>query len=267
LGNFGNHAVVMGYDNQYVSGDWPGLSSARLEAEMGNGFVALFTQGGAGDVNPLTETVRQQLAAGYPVEAIGSTSTLYGSDVKGHPNGWNIGDRGGGAFIEAETIALAYDAEVMRVWRAIDLRDSAHLWVETVMVDAAPASDEPPIPDDPPVRAIRERFQRIFASASESAFRMEVMLLGIGDAILVGHPGETFSENAVALRKTGQQMGIAYPLLISYANGWLSYLAPENAYAEGGYEVAVARSMGLSRRVQDRIMTAIMPYLQAHAGR
>jgi hypothetical protein len=62
-------------------------------------------------------------------------------------------------------------------------------------------------------------------------------------------------------------MGIAYPMLVSYANGWLSYLTPENAYAEGGYEVNVARSMGLSRRVQDRIMAAIMPHLQAYAGR
>jgi hypothetical protein len=267
LGNFGNHAVVMGYDNQYVSGDWPGLSSGRLEAEIGSDLVALFSQGGAGDVNPLTETVRQRLAAGHPVEAIGATSTMYGSDIKDNPNAWNIGDRAGGTFTEAETIALAYNAEVVRVWRAVTMRDAIHLWTETIMVPASPDADEPPIPDEPPVRTIRERFRRIFADASESAFQMEVMLLGIGSAVLVGHPGETFSENSVGLRKTCQQMGIAYPMLVSYANGWLSYLTPENAYAEGGYEVNVARSMGLSRRVQDRIMAAIMPHLRAHAGR
>ena len=256
----------MGYDNQYISGDWPGYSSTRLEAELGNDFVALFCQGGAGEVNPLTETVRQRLAAGHPVEAIGSTSTMYGDYNENDVHAWNIGDRGGGTFTEAETIALAYNTEVMRVWRTINTSSDIALWTKTEMVSGAPSDDEEPIPDEAPLQRMRERFERILADALENELRMEVMVIGIGDAVLVGQPGETFSENAVSLRKLSQQMGIGYPMLISYANGWFSYLTPANAYPEGGYEVAVAQSVGLSRHIQDRILEAVLPHLKAHVS-
>lgn len=267
LGNFGNHAVVMGYDNMYVSGDWPGYSSNRLESEFGGEFVAIFGQGGAGDVNPLTETVRQRMAAGHSVEAIGSTSTMYGTYDESDVHSWNIGDRAGGMFIEAETIAIAYNAEVMRVWRGIETSDEVELWASSVSVSGTPSDDEPPIPQVPELAAMRERFQRILAEAIANDLMMEIMLLGIGDAVIVGQPGETFSENAVQFRKTCQQMGIPHPVLVSYANGWFSYLTPENAYPEGGYEVNVAQSLGLSRKIQDRITEAIMPQLESVAGK
>jgi hypothetical protein len=264
LGNYGNHAVVMGYDNDHISGDWPGYSSNRLEAEIGGGLVAIFTQGGAGDINPMTETVRQRLAAGHPVEAIGSTSTLYGEYNEANSHAWNIGDRGGGTFTEAETIAIAYNAEVMRVWRSIGTSDQAALWTQSFRVSGTPDDDEPPIRDTAEYRAARERFERVMADALAGDMKMEVMLIGIGEAVLVGQPGEVFSENAIELRKVCQQMGIAFPLLVSYANGWFSYLPPENAYSEGGYEVEVAQSVGLSRRIQDRILEAVLPILRSH---
>jgi len=265
LGNYGNHAVVMGSDNLYVSGDWPGHSSPRLEAEFGNNFVAIFGQGGAGDINPLTEVVRQRLNAGYTVSAIGNTSTMYGARNEINKNSWNIEERAGGAFIEAETIAIAYNTEVMRIWRSIKTTQDISLWVDRVMVDAAPGDDEPPIPDSDNIRSSRERFQHIRDDITSGKLKMEVMLIGIGDALLVGQPGETFSENAYEFRKLYQQMGFEHPVLISYANGWFSYLTPENAYAEGGYEVSVAQSLGLSRKVQERIASAIYPLLKERA--
>ena len=64
LGNYACHAVVLGYDNLLISADWPGYASRMIEADLGHDCVVLFSQGGSGDVNPLTETVRQKLAAG-----------------------------------------------------------------------------------------------------------------------------------------------------------------------------------------------------------
>lgn len=267
LGNFGNHAVVMGYDNMYISGDWPGYSSRRLESEFGGDFVAIFGQGGAGDVNPFTEAARQHLLAGHPTEAIGSTSTMYGKYDDDDVYSWNIGDRSGGTFIEAETIAIAYNNEVMRVWRSIETTDNIDLWTARVNVNALPDDNEIPIPDTPQIQQSRERFKRILNDTISNGLEIEVMIVGIGDALLVGHPGETFSENSVALRKLCQQMGIVHPVLVTYANGWFSYLTPENAYAEGGYEVEVAQSLGLSRKIQERITAAILPYLKARSSR
>ena len=96
---------------------------------------------------------------------------------------------------------------------------------------------------------------------------MEIMLVGIGPAVLVTQPGEVFSETAVALRKTGQQMGYDFPWLVSYANGSFAYLPPANAFDEGGYEVKWALRYGLTRYMQDRIADAVMPILQAHQPR
>lgn len=255
LSNFGNHAVVLGSDNDQVSGDWPGYSSRHLEAAIGGDCVALFSQGGAGDINPLTESLRQRLNAGHPMKAIGDVTTLYG----GKHDSYNIEDRRGGTFLEAETIALAYNAEVQRVWQAINTTGDVELWNQPVIINAAPTPDEPPVDTQ-----LREQYRQLLPDVDDETFPMEIMLVGIGPAILTGQPGETFSEDAIHFRRVAQQMGWAYPWLISYANGWYSYLVPEGAHAEGGYEVDMARAMGLSTRLQARILDALLPHLQRH---
>ncbi len=253
LGNYACHAVVMGYDNLLISGDWPGYASRWLEAELG--ALALFGQGGAGDVNPLTETVRQRLTAGHPVESIGELATYYGVKT---PDWWNIGDRGGGTFIEAETIARSYCAEVVRVWRGIQTEADAPLWVERVLVDGRVG------PDEPPAEGLSPSHQALLPASNLD--QMEIMLAGMGRAVLASQPGETFSETAVEFRKTCQQMGYAYPMMISYANGSYAYLPPANAFLEGGYEISWPLKLGISRHLQARIAAAMLPILKGHAA-
>ena len=258
VGNYACHAVVMGYDNYLLTGDWPGYSSRLLEAELGDGSLAIFTQGGAGDVNPLTETVRQRLAAGHPVGTIGELTSYYGEYRRDDPTTWNIEDRGGGTFLECETLARAYNTEVMRVWKAIQTEASVPLWVEKIIVDNAAGPDEPPSEGLPP------EYKNYVPEMKDGSIPMEIMLLGIGPAVLVTQPGEVFSETAVALRKAGQQIGYSFPWLVSYANGSFAYLPPANAFDEGGYEVKWALRYGLSRHMQDRIADAVMPILKQH---
>lgn len=255
LGNYACHAVVLGYDNLLISGDWPGYASRMLEAELGHNCVALFSQGGAGDVNPLTETVRQKLAAGHPVTTIGLLTTYYGkhgaTDV---PNWWNIEDRGGGTFLEAETLARAYSAEVMRVWRTLTPNSNAPLWTERVIVDGSLA------PDEPPPSGMTEGHRKLLRDFDVTA--IEVTMLGIGEVVILGQPGEVFTENAVEFRKLCHQLGYLYPFFVSYANGSFAYMPPANAFAEGGYEVDWPLRLGLSRYVQDRIAAATRPVLE-----
>ena len=254
LGNYACHAVVLGYDNLLISADWPGYASRMMESDLGHGCVVLFSQGGSGDVNPLTETVRQKLAAGYPVTTIGLLTTYYGEhDATDAPNWWNIEDRGGGTFLEAETLARAYSAEVMRVWRKLIPRPDAPLWIERVIVDGSLGSDEPP------ALGMSEGHRQLLRDFDLTA--MEITMLGIGDMVILGQPGEAFTENAVEFRKSCQQMGHRVPLFVTYANGSYAYMPPENAFAEGGYEVNWALRMGISRHVQDRFAAAAQPIL------
>jgi neutral ceramidase len=254
VSNFACHAVVMGYDSVLISGDWPGYSSRQLEAYLGNGAVALFGQGGAGDINPLTETLRQQLNAGHPVEAIGELSQYYGQ--KNSPDAYNVGDRGGGKFLECESLALAYNAEVMRVWRGIQLRVDVSLWTKQIHVDGSVGPDEP--------RPTGMSDQHRSLLPINKADKMEIMFVGIGDALLCSQPGEVFSESSVEFRKVCQRMGVNYPILVSYANGSYAYLPPANAFLEGGYEVSWALRLGVSRHLQDRIMSEVRSVVAEH---
>lgn len=258
LGNFANHAVVMGYDNLYITGDWPGFASRLLEDRLGGEAVALFAQGGAGNVNPLTETVRQKLAAGYPVTSIGWVSNYYGwsDDAK---DAWNIEDRGGGQFIECQTIAEAYSAEVMRVWRRIVIEESVPLWNERVLIDASLSKDEPP------ALGVTPSATSVINSVAGGKITLDVRLVGIGAAVLVGQPGEVFSETSLAFRVVAQNMKYGFPLLVSYANGTYAYMPPEDAFPEGGYEVKWALGLGISKYTQNRIADAIAPLLEKHA--
>jgi hypothetical protein len=49
--NYACHAVVLGPDNRAISADYPGSLARRVEQEFA-GALCLFTQGGAGDINP-----------------------------------------------------------------------------------------------------------------------------------------------------------------------------------------------------------------------
>jgi hypothetical protein len=49
--NYACHAVVLGPDNRLISADYPGALARRIEREL-DGALCLFTQGGAGDINP-----------------------------------------------------------------------------------------------------------------------------------------------------------------------------------------------------------------------
>ncbi|HEX4949121.1 MAG TPA: neutral/alkaline non-lysosomal ceramidase N-terminal domain-containing protein [Blastocatellia bacterium] len=51
LVNYACHAVVLGPDNRMISADYPGYLARRIEQEF-PGALCLFTQGGAGDINP-----------------------------------------------------------------------------------------------------------------------------------------------------------------------------------------------------------------------
>lgn len=51
LVNYACHAVVLGPDNRQISADYPGYLRQRIEQAL-PGTLCLFTQGGAGDINP-----------------------------------------------------------------------------------------------------------------------------------------------------------------------------------------------------------------------
>jgi neutral/alkaline ceramidase-like enzyme len=226
--SFACHPVVLGPDNLLISGDWPGLAARALEQRLG--AVVVFAQGACADVNPLTAGVRALLGR--------------------RP----IGDRTGGTFAEAEHLATAAADEVLRVCGGIGTRPGAGVWTRRIRVDgdAAPAALE-----DRAAPAFGPGLPRP-RSASTDPF--EVMLVGLDSpgVVLVGQPGEAFAQTGVALRRELRALGIEHACVVGYANGWRGYLPPRDAFAEGGYEVGWARTVGVPVGLQDAIREAVV---------
>jgi len=134
----------------------------------------------------------------------------------------------------------------------------APIWSQQVTVKAAAGPDEAIV--GTPLRA-----QSIagFESLAASGFPAEIMLLAIGDAMLVGQPGEVFSETAVTLKTRLRALHYRTPMLVSYANGWLSYLPEPEDFPEGGYEIARAHGNGVSRYFQPQVWQALQPLVEA----
>ncbi len=258
MGSFGCHAVVMGADNLFISGDYPGYFSRIIEKTLANNSVALFFPGGAGDANPMTSVVRARLTQGNPIGTLGDLVDYYGKFQEGKRDHWNIGDRAGGTFSEAEELGQAVADEVLRVYQAIVTAEQVRVWTDRIVVNGKADPSEPYFPG-----TLTPDFLQLLPELENNQLPLEIMLVGIGDSVLVGHPGETFSENAVQLRIAAQQMGYKHPLLITYANGNYAYLPPAYVWDEGGYEISAWVSFfGISRQVQERIWNAIAPILK-----
>jgi hypothetical protein len=225
--NFGLHAVVLGGDNLLISADYVGYVRDAVEEELGG--ICIFTNGGAGDVNPLTETVRKQLAAGKHF------TTMTGAHYYGEgPDAIFIEERKGGTFAEAESLGRSLASEVIRVSGGL----------MTKPPDCAPWSAQ------------------AWVNHLETGKELiEVQALGVGDFALVAHPGEAFAETALATKAALRRLGYRFPWLVSYANDRQSYLVPETALMEGGYEAEQAQRKNHASDVQSRLWTAIRQHL------
>ena len=252
---FGCHPVVLGPDNRLVSGDWAGASCRRLEAALGDEAVALFLQGASGDVNPLTDGVRARLDAGRAVHANASPRDYYGPDAPA----FEIGDRRGGTFAEADELGRVVAEEALRVRRGIAPLDAVQPWTRRLTL----ALGDGPPPIAPTAMTAGHNQPRVAPGTP-----LEVMLVGLDGAglVLVGMPGEPFADTGVELRRALRAAGVAHPFAISQANGRRAYLPPHHAFAEGGYEVEWAQTNGFPETLQEDLRAAVLAALAEWGG-
>jgi len=237
--NWNCHAVVLGYDNLLISADFPGVVSTELEKRLGEGAVALYINGGTGDVNPLTSGVRARLTGEYTIDTMVPGIHYYGT-AKTEPR-FHIGDRGGGTFEEAEELGHAVAEEAWKIARTIQTGEASQPpWVRSARVEIRRAG-APPLED---THALRR-------TGHDWSGEAEIAALGVDEVVIIGEPGEVFAETVLAFKRRLWRMGFGVPMMSSYANGFFVYLPPSEAFAEGGYEVEWARRLGL-RQTSDK---------------
>jgi len=251
--NWNCHAVVLGYDNLLISADFPGAASTRLEERLGGDAVALYVNGGTGNVNPYTSGVRAKLSGEFTIDTMAEDIHYYGT--KDSQPRYHIGDRGGGTFEEVEELGQAVAEEAWKIARTIEVGEPTRApWVGSARVGIR-RDDAPPIEE--PLRAFL---------GSLGLDTVEVMALGVGEMALVGEPGEVFAETFVDFKRRLWQMGFGVPMAASYANGFVAYLPPAHAFPQGGYEVGWARRLGLREDMQERMWRALERVVRDHSG-
>ena len=213
--HFGIHGICV-QTKDSISGDCMGRAMQRWEARYDSVFLHL--NGPCGDTNPVAFGDDEALAQvenalvenGTPViEQDGQSVDC--STVCGHRAAIELGRRTTRAqdAIEAERTALTTEHE--------DDGESLH---------SGAGFDLLLLSEEEKVGGMPERFN------------VSWQVLRLGDILLVGVGAEIFTCFGDRLRQLSDRVTI---LPVGITHGWMGYLPPQEAYAQGGYETANAR--------------------------
>jgi len=210
--NYACHPVVLGYDSNSVSTDYPG--AARETVEQALGGMAIFLNGAAGNINPcLTDqtdpAIADQEGRKLGVAVVNSTMETWKGplDIK----------------VQNRTVQLPYRDQKMtaerfqhEVERRLDEQTEFHNWQQdlrkwsAVMIDHLHRGR---VPDT--------------CSITVSALRM-------GPAVFLMSQGEVFIEYQIRAKQSCPDKKVFF---VAYTNGLKGYVPTAEAFRHKGYEV------------------------------
>ena len=223
--NFACHPIVVGVAPFY-SADYPGGVRRALKRQYGERATVLYMNGPCGDVGP--------------DNAANALQRRYGEEWLDRVGGGIAGFAIGYASVAEASDGIALRSAVARV--RIPLRKVPADFVADA--EARLGGQDLAVPPQD-VELIRlwevlllhlEREQQGFVEA-------EVMALAVGDALVVGLPGEIFTDFGRQVRAASP---FAHTLVVELANGCHGYVPTEQAFPGGGYETWLARSSKLA---------------------
>jgi len=205
--NFSCHPVCNDFDPQTIAADFPGFLTRAIEDSTGT--TCLFTTAPSAEVNP---AVRNS----FHMKAVLSKQTL-------------------------------------KLLDAIEPSDSQDIWARRRKIRL-------PLKKLPTIEEARQQFERDVAAESSGRFlarrrlmyaeqyegqthlETEVQVIGIGDMVFIGLPGEVSVEIGLSIKsKIASQSGKRNVFLITQANDWTGETIPDKAYEEGGSEPTTTR--------------------------
>lgn len=242
------HPTTMGPSNRLISSDWPGY--LKRTVEMITGAPCLFAQGATGNVGPgpdgFTDDVRviQRIGGevGCEVARVYLGLALDGVTHR-HEKVWESGAPLGKWAREPRRET---DVDVKVISRTVHLPVIAQPPLEEAQarVDAAQARLDALKQAGAPtaeVEAATFVVKRANMARSRAemyggleTFPIEMHLLKIGPAVLVGVEGEPFAEIGLAIKAASP---LAHTWFGGYTGGWAGYVPTAEAYPLLGYEV------------------------------
>ncbi len=206
--NLAIHGISLDADNLQYSADLMGYCEREVEAQLGNGAVCLYLNGAEGDVSPN--------AYGFPgAESVGRAIAAEALSVAGAAAASAQGD-----------VPLAASFEEFRFPTPPAIR-----------FDKLQGALPPQVPQLN-LGILQQVFNALYVELDETWFnrRIPVQAMRIGDACLVGVPGEPLTAVGLALKAEARRLGFAHPVVVGLANDHLGYVADAVEYDRGGYE-------------------------------
>jgi hypothetical protein len=218
--NYGCHPVVLEDDNLLISGDFPSMMTAFLERSIGGETIVLFTNGGAGNVNPVergTFAIAEKLAGILGAEALKVFLQL--KPVKG------------------EELACHHTTVSLPLQKP----SQEELEREIELCQQKIAEGKPDLVETAMARArlawAQEVSSRLHFGTESWDREAELQALRLGPVVFVAAPAELFAETCL---NTKSQLKPDPIFISTYTNGYLGYVPPAEAYSQGGYEVLEA---------------------------
>lgn len=195
------HPVYYGADMLEISGDWSGVFARQMEASI-PGATVLFLNGAEGDASP------------------------NGSD-DGTPSD------------KINTYAAKLSAKANALYQSISTKPEGMLrgWIHRVELGA-------PIPHPffllaaGSLRATQEQARELVNRLMPTS--CSVSFLQIGDALLIGLPGEPTAAIGLEAKKMARERGYKHTAVVALTNGWLGYLVTASQYRAGKYEATMS---------------------------
>lgn len=223
--------------NPLVSADFPGAAMTWIERAGVGCDCCLFLQGACGSINPVRGTSDfgdvaryGQILGGEVVKLLGAASA---------PD-WPV---------EAPAVGCARQTVSVES-RALPQRQALEQELDALRETAAHGAD--PAERRRAQQAtgmLEEQLERVLLGAGP--FDAEVQVMRLAETALVGVPVEPFCELGLAIRHTEHA---PCGLCVGYANDYLGYVGPAEAWPEGGYEFSLGMWSILGPAAQETLI-------------
>ncbi|TET97127.1 MAG: hypothetical protein E3J29_04810 [Dehalococcoidia bacterium] len=273
LVNFACHATVLSAANLMLSAEFPGVA-CRIVREQ-TGAPAVYLNGACANVNPTW--IRQdfdsvervgQIIGGQALRLIGELQTL-GPGQRADNIRWDEFTEKAvpGRILEPRFRAARREMELpLRPFQTDEEYAARIAELEGEAAPLAEGSDERREVMARLTHAQNERWAGAWARRQPQAatLRTEVQALSLGEGpstssgqglALLALPGEFFVETAEVIQA---ECGIPDLLVACYANDYIGYVVPPEAYAQGGYEAGVTFCAPEAEAIVRRTAAAVL---------
>lgn len=207
---------------ELVSADFPGAALEAVQRALPDCVGALFLQGCDGDVNPPMVTRDFADVERYGLILAGGFLQAIGHALGSEP-------------LSAALDLATATATLSLPSRPLPPSDDIRAVYDRLTTEAAAAGDEA-TRHELLVRRRGLEEQLVRLSWGDDPIAAEVQALRLGPLAIVGLPGEPFAALGLEIvRRSPAEM----TMVTGYVNDYRGYLAPPEAWAEGGYEVAL----------------------------